>query len=99
MGCRYSNAGNFKNNYADPPVGYYNNVGECSWGFKDHDGAQEPVCADPPDDFSEVSEQQRLHRALLGTATAKTTSLTSPMTPTSTPERSTRGLDLCFLVR
>ena len=51
--CRYTNAGNFKNNYADPPIGYYNNVGECRWGFKDHDGAAEPVCADPPNEAAE----------------------------------------------
>jgi len=63
--CRYSNAGNFKNNYADPPVGYYNNVGECSWGFKDHDGALEPVCADPPD---EASEHERAAEAAEGAA-------------------------------
>ena len=63
--CRYSNAGNFKNNYADPPVGYYNNVGECSWGFKDHDGAMEPVCADAP---NEDAEHERAKEAAEGAA-------------------------------
>ena len=64
--CRYSNAGNFKNNYADPPIGYYNNVGACSWGFKDHDEHNEPVCADPPDDTSEIERSAQAAEGAAG---------------------------------
>merc|ERR1711865_181652 len=41
-----------------------------------------------------MSEQQRLRRALLGTTTATTTLRNTTGTPT--PERSTRGLELCL---
>jgi hypothetical protein len=53
--CRYASAGNFKNDYADPPIGYYNMVGPCEWGFMDHDAAVEPVCADPPNATAQLA--------------------------------------------